>query len=99
MKRAEFEVVTTGHTRATELIFERLRSLPSELARYPSGAVFIPTDVPDFKAMFLSRLREGRPIVLVFPEGEERIVPPTHGPRRGIGARARALRTRLLSLR
>src|SRR5687767_3128984 len=67
-------------TPATELAFDRLEeAIASDLAgseRYPSGTVFIPTDAGDWRGAFLRNLREGRPIVLILPDGDERFIAP-----------------------
>jgi hypothetical protein len=43
---------------------------------YPNGAAFVGTDVPDLGPTLAGYAREHRPVVLVYPDGEERFILP-----------------------
>src|SRR5665811_45863 len=76
-------VESTPGSEASGLAFERFRdALEGRAQGYPRGATFIPSDAPYTRKALLRALREGQPVVLVFPDGQERIV---HGesPSRG----------------
>lgn len=58
-----------------DLAFERFQAaLEAEPGRYPRGAAFLNAEAPHAREALLRNVREGRPVVLVFPDGEERIV-------------------------
>jgi hypothetical protein len=44
--------------------------------RYPNGAAFVGADLPRLGAVLAEKAREGRAVVLVYPDGEEWIVEP-----------------------
>lgn len=44
---------------------------------YPDGSIFVGTDLPGWEKTLLRALKERRPVVLVDPDGQERIVTPT----------------------
>ncbi|MGH2880967.1 MAG: hypothetical protein ACRDK4_15340 [Solirubrobacteraceae bacterium] len=53
--------------------------------RYPSGTSFLAADLPSFDAHFRRITSEGRPIVVVLPDGEELLLQPgRHRLARGI---------------
>jgi hypothetical protein len=82
---------------ASGLAFERFRdALEGRTRGYPRGAIFVPSDSPYTRKTLLRALREGQPIVLVFPDGQERIV---HGETRDEGGWVSGVRSRLVSLR
>jgi hypothetical protein len=65
-----------GNTPATEIIFDRVCALiRADEYDYPNDALFIAADVPHFGKGMLRALREDRPIVVVFADGRERIIP------------------------
>lgn len=65
-----------GNSPATEIIFDRVCALiEADEWDYPNDTVFIPADAPGFGAMMQKRLGEDRPIVVVFPDGRERLIP------------------------
>jgi hypothetical protein len=47
---------------------------------YPSGTTFIDADMEGFGACLADEARERRPIVIVYPDGEERFLVPTPRP-------------------
>lgn len=66
-------------TRAeTDRAFERFReALKSDPGRYPRGAAFLAAEADFAPRALLRHIREGQPVVLVYPDGEERIVRST----------------------
>jgi hypothetical protein len=78
-----------GHERtvAAELAAERFK-LATDLAvegksPYPDGAAFVASDMPDLGAIVARHARERRPVVLVYPDGEERVLAPGQLAERG----------------
>jgi hypothetical protein len=72
---------------ASELAAERFR-LATELAvagksPYPDGAAFVASDMPDLGAIVARHARERRPVVLIYPDGEERVLAPGQLAERG----------------
>ncbi len=45
-------------------------------ARYPLGATFVGADLPGLGAILAKKAREGGAVVLVYPDGEERVIEP-----------------------
>jgi hypothetical protein len=45
---------------------------------YPNGAAFLASDLPGFGEMLARYARERTPVVIVYPDGEERILAPQH---------------------
>lgn len=43
-------------------------------ARYPHGATFVGADIPGLGKILARSAREGQPVVLVYPDGEERVL-------------------------
>jgi hypothetical protein len=70
-------VAKKGNTKATEIIFDRVTAMieNEDDSAYPNNSSFIPADHPDFGAMIGRRLREDRPIVVVYADGRERLIP------------------------
>lgn len=63
---------------AGELTAERFR-LATELAvegrsPYPDGAAFVASDLPSLGEVLAGYAKERRPVVLVYPDGEERML-------------------------
>lgn len=63
---------------AQELAAERFR-LAIDLAiegrsPYPNGAAFLAADQPELGAWMADYAREHRPVVLVYPDGDERVL-------------------------
>jgi hypothetical protein len=48
-------------------------------SQYPNGASFVGADLPGLGAILAEYAREERPVVLVYPDGSERIIEP-HAP-------------------
>lgn len=51
-------------------------ALADRTARYPNGAAFIGGDLPNLGTILAEEAREGRAIVLVYPDGEEWVIEP-----------------------
>jgi hypothetical protein len=65
-----------GNTPATELIFDRVCALiRADEYDYPNDTLFLAADQPKFGEMMLEALQEDRPIVVVFADGRERLIP------------------------
>lgn len=68
--------LTNGSTPALDIIIDRVTSkLEADDFDYPNDVVFIPADNPDFGSMIGRCLCEDRPIVVVYPDGRERLIP------------------------
>ncbi len=59
--------------------------------RYPSNASFIAATLPSFDAHFHRLISEGRPIVVVLPDGEEVLLKPRPGLQRLLRQASQAL--------
>lgn len=57
-----------------DLTFERFKAALEGNGRYPKGAIFIDAEASFASTVLLRKVREGQPVVLVFPDGLERIV-------------------------
>jgi hypothetical protein len=69
--------MATQLTEHEDLAFAHFKeALEGDPRRYPHGAAFVSTESPHARELLLRHFREGRPVVLVFPDGEERIVRP-----------------------
>jgi hypothetical protein len=76
-----------------DLTFARFQSALHGEGNYPSGAVFIDAEASYAQAALLRNIREGRPAVVIYPDGLERIVETSTPPSSGWALRwARALR-------
>ena len=49
--------------------------------RYPNGSTFVGADMPGLGRALAENAREGRTVVLVYPDGAERIIEPREPPR------------------
>jgi hypothetical protein len=88
---------STPESDASSLAFERFRdALEGRAGGYPHGAAFVPSDAPYTAKVLLRALEEGQPVVLVYPDGQERIV---RGVPRKASSRFAGMRTRLSNLR
>lgn len=63
-------------TEGLDRIVERFQDLPARDWPYPDGAVFIAADLPNFGRVMSRALLEGDPIVVIYPDGRERLVRP-----------------------
>jgi len=74
----------TSPSAAGEFAAERFR-LAIDLAiegksPYPNEAAFVASDLPNLGAILAEYAKERRPVVLVYPDGEERILTPERVP-------------------
>jgi len=70
------------NTDATELAFDRITELMlADEIDIPNRAVFVPADLPGFGEVMKRRLAEDRPIVVIYPDGTERLIQPVDAPR------------------
>jgi hypothetical protein len=68
-------VTDSTRTPAEERFLEAIDRAASESPAYPQGAVFVEAERLSTLAPMVSRyIREGRPVVVVFPDGEERVI-------------------------
>jgi hypothetical protein len=57
-----------------DLTFQRFRAAIEGQGSYPRGAVFLDAEADFARTALVRNIRERRPVVLVFPDGEERII-------------------------
>lgn len=79
-------MATLDRTAAADLAAERFR-VATDLALegrspYPNGAAFVAADMPRLGEVLAGYAREHRPVVLVYPDGEERFLMSLHPPAR-----------------
>lgn len=69
--------VAEGNTPALEIIFDRVIAMieNDDDDAYPNDSVFIPADASDFGLRIRRALLKEKPIVVVYPDGRERIIP------------------------
>jgi len=68
--------VSNGNSPATEVIFDRVCALiEADEYDYPYDTLFVGADQPHAGKSILRALGEDRPIVVVFPDGRERLIP------------------------
>jgi hypothetical protein len=74
--------VAKGNTKATEIIFDRVTTaLEHDEFDYPNDVVFVAADLPDFGIVMRRALKKEQPILVVFPDGSDRLIPaPTDTP-------------------
>lgn len=86
---------------SADLTFERFRAALEGNGRYPKGAVFVDAEAPFAGTALVRNARKGLPVVLVYPDGVEKIVeaasPSAEGP--GAVATARRLAGKLRTAR
>jgi hypothetical protein len=73
-------VSKSTNTPALEIIFDRVTSLleADEFDdSYPNDTVFIAADLSDFGKVISRALLKEKPIVVVYPDGSERVIPAT----------------------
>ncbi|HEX4670487.1 MAG TPA: hypothetical protein VH275_11010 [Solirubrobacterales bacterium] len=68
--------VVKGNTKATEIIFDRVtKAIELDEYDYPNDVVFVAADLPDFGIVMRGALKKEQPIIVVFPDGSERLIP------------------------
>lgn len=73
------ELAHSEDTPAGRLATERFTAAALDPDLYPNGTVFIASDAPDFPAMMAEHVAEGRPLAVIYPDGNEILVTPTQG--------------------
>lgn len=69
--------VASNNTPATDLAFDRVAELiVADEIDVPNRSVFIPADIPAFGSVMKSALLEDKPIVVIYPDGYERVIEP-----------------------
>ena len=72
----EMGAVAKGNTKATEIIFDRVtKSIEIDEYDYPNDVVFIAADLPDFGIVMRQALKKEKPILVVYPDGSDRLIP------------------------
>lgn len=70
----------SANTTATDIAFDRMQAALDEVGHrhrhYPGDTVFIPSDLPDFREVFTRHMRDEKPVVVIYPDGRERMVFP-----------------------
>jgi hypothetical protein len=68
--------VAKGNTKATEIIFDRVtKAIELDEYDYPNNVVFVAADLPDFGLVMRRALKKEKPILVVYPDGTERLIP------------------------
>jgi hypothetical protein len=68
--------VAGGNTPATEIACDRMTELLlADETEYPSEIIFIPADLADFGEVMSRALLEEKAIIVVYPDGRERLIP------------------------
>ncbi len=63
-------------TAAAALAAQRFELAIDGKSPYPNGAAFVASDLPGFGETLARYARERIPVVIVYPDGEERILTP-----------------------
>jgi len=63
-------------TAAAALAAQRFELAIEAKSPYPNGAAFVASDLPGFGETLARYARERIPVVIVYPDGEERILTP-----------------------
>jgi hypothetical protein len=92
--------MTETRTDSADLTFERFKAALGGAGDYPKGAVFVDAEAPFAGSTVVRNVREGLPVVLVYPDGLERVVgaPISRSGSLSILAKARGLGQRMLLL-
>lgn len=92
------EALETQTDRA-DLTFERFKAALGGDGDYPAGAVFIDAEASFAGDAVLRNMREGQTVVLVYPDGLEKVIAPVSASgSRSIMQAAKKLRHKLLSV-
>ncbi len=71
------ELTTQSSVDPADLTFERFRAALEGNGRYPKGAVFVDAEASFAGSALVRNAREGLPVVLVYPDGVEKIIEPS----------------------
>jgi hypothetical protein len=91
------ELRTESKVDPADLTFERFKAALEGDGRYPHGAIFVDAEAPFAGSALVRNAREGLPVVLVYPDGVEKIIEaaPPRETTTGIVATARRYRAKL----
>lgn len=91
------ELRTEGKVDPADLTFERFKAALEGDGRYPQGAIFVDAEAPFAGSALVRNAREGLPVVLVYPDGVEKIIEAASPPDEagGIAATAQRFRAKL----
>lgn len=68
--------IAKSNTKATEIIFDRVtKSIEHDEYNYPNDVVFVAADLPDFGIVMRRALKKEKPILVVYPDGSDRLIP------------------------
>jgi hypothetical protein len=68
--------VAKSNTKATEIIFDRVtKAIELDDFDYPNDVVFVAADLPDFGIIMQRALKKEQPILVVYSDGSERLIP------------------------
>jgi hypothetical protein len=68
--------VAKSNTKATEIIFDRVnKAIERDEFDYPNNVVFVAADLPDFGIVMRRALKKEQPIIVVYPDGSDRLIP------------------------
>lgn len=68
------ELRTENKADPADLTFERFKAALEGDGRYPKGAVFVDAEASFVGSALVRNAREGLPVVLVYPDGVEKII-------------------------
>jgi hypothetical protein len=68
------ELRTEGKVDPADLTFERFKAALEGDGRYPQGAIFVDAEASFAGSALVRNAREGLPVVLVYPDGVEKII-------------------------
>jgi hypothetical protein len=82
---------------ASTIAVQRFRdAMEGRATGYPQGAIFVASDAPYARKTLVRAMREGQAVVLIFPDGQERVV---RGEIPRSGRRRSGVLSRLFNLR
>lgn len=73
----------------SELAFRRFKAALEGDGRYPQGAIFVDAEAPFAGSALVRNARESLPVVLVYPDGVEKIIEAASPDERSAGASAK----------
>jgi hypothetical protein len=92
------DVIET-RTDSADLTFERFKGALEGKGSYPGNAIFVDAEAEYAGRAVVRNMREGLPVVLIYPDGVEKVVQPiTESGASSILSKARGLSRRLLTV-
>ena len=86
------ELRAEGKADPADLTFERFKAALEGDGRYPQGAIFVDAEAPHAGSALVRNAREGLPVVLVYPDGVEKIIEAASPTDESMGVMASARR-------